>query len=477
MARPQLSHGTTLTPPALVRLLGRWSGSGPAYRDLAAALRLLVLDGRVPLGAALPGERELAAALGVSRTTVAASYGALREQGHLVSRPGARSTTALPSRPGRPHSPGLPAPDGVLDLAYATLPAPQGVHQAYAAALEALPAHLPGHGYEPQGLPALRAAVAERYAARGLPTTPDQVLVTSGAQQALGMLLAVLTSPGDRVLVDAPTYPHALDALRHAGCRAVPVALPVGEPGWDVDGVRAALRQTAPRLAYVVADFHNPTGRVMPDEQRTAIVRAARETRTTLVVDEALVDLGLDAPPPAPVAARGGEVVTLGSMSKSFWGGLRIGWVRGPAGLVARLAGLRTSVDMGSPVVEQLAAVALLADAERLLEPRREALRGNRAGLLRLLAEHLPSWEVVPPAGGLSLWARLPGAHSTALAAAALGQGVRLTAGPRFGLDGAFEREVRVPYTLPPDRLELAVLGLARAERSLTGDAPLAAVV
>ncbi len=464
---------TVLTAAALVRLLGAWNGRGPAYRDLAAVVRMLVLDGRLPLGAALPGERELAVALGVSRTTVAAAYALLREQGSLTSRPGARSRTALPAAAGRAAGPGLPAPDGVVDLAYATLPAPEGVHAAYAAALDALPAHLPGHGYEPQGLPVLREAVARHYARRGLPTSPDQVLVTSGAQHGLGLVLGLLAAPGDRVLVDAPTYPHALDALRRAGCRPVPVAL--GPDGWDPDGLRAALRQSAPRLAYVIADFHNPTGRLMPGDQRAALVRAARDTRTTLVVDEALVDLGLDRQPPEPVAAHGPDVLTLGSMSKSFWGGLRVGWVRGPEPVVARLAALRAGVDLGSPVLEQLAGAALLADADRVLVPRRELLRDRRATLLALLADHLPDWRVRPGPGGLSLWARLPAAHSSALAAAALGHGVRLTAGPRFGVDGAFEREVRLPYTLPPDRLETAVLGLSRAARSLSGDLPLSA--
>lgn len=463
-----------MTAPGLVRLLGAWSGRGPAYRDLAAAVHLLVLDGRLPVGVALPGERDLAAALGVSRTTVSAAYAQLRRRGALSSRPGARSTTALPAGPGS-CPPGLPAPAGVLDLAYATLPAPEGLHGAYAAALEALPAHLPGHGYEPRGLEVLRRAVADRYTARGVPTTPEQVIVTSGAQQALGLVLALLTAPGDRVLVDAPTYPHALDAVRQAGCRPVPVPLPA--VGWDLDGVRAALRQTAPRLAYVVADFHNPTGRCMSVPQRAALVRAAREARVTLVVDEALVDLGLDSPTPPPVAAHGAEVVTLGSMSKSFWGGLRIGWVRGPAGLMARLSTLRTRVDMGSPVVEQLAATALLAEAERVLQPRRERLREQRTLLLGLLGEHLPEWQAGPVAGGLSLWVRLPGAYSTVLAATALGQGVRLTAGPRFGVDGGFEREVRLPFTLPPPELERAVLGLARADRSLARDGSVDAVL
>lgn len=437
-------------------------GRGPAYRDLADRLRLLVLDGRLPLQVSLPSERDLAASLAVSRTTVAAAYALLREQGHLRSRPGARSTTSVP-RPGSPApAPGLVPPPGMHDLAYATLPAPPGaIHEAYAAALHALPEHLPGSGYDPHGLLALRAAVAARYDARGLPTGPHEVLVTAGAQHAWVLLLRALAGAGDRVLVDAPSYPHALDALRAASCRLVPVALPL-PGGWDLPGVTAALRQSAPRLAYVIADFHNPTGRLMPEEQRVRLVQAARRSRTTLVVDETLVELGLDGPAPPPVAVHGREVVTIGSMSKSFWGGLRIGWIRGPADLVARLAAVRTTLDLGSPVVEQLAAAELLAQAEVVLPARRAELCLQRDHLLALLAQHLPDWVVERPPGGLSVWARLPEPLSSAVATHAPREGVRVAAGPRFGIDGAFEHYLRLPYTLTPPALEKAIRALAR---------------
>lgn len=464
---------------SLVRLLGGWAGQGPAYRSLAAALRLLVLDGRVPLHVALPGERDLATVLGVSRTTVTAAYALLRAEGFLVSRQGSRSTTAVPPGPGsagrRWTGPAHPA-DGVLDLAYATMPAPQGaVHEAYVTALAALPAHLPEHGYEPVGLPSLRAVVADRYTARGLPTTPDEVLITSGAQHALGLLVRLLVAPGDRVLVDHPTYPQALDALRQAGCRVVPVGLPAA--GWDVDGLRAAVRQTAPRLAYLVPDFHNPTGRCMDDPTRAEVAALVSDGRVVLVVDESLVDLALDppstsAPPPMAAYAGSGQVVTVGSTSKSFWGGLRVGWIRGDAPLIARIAGTRPTVDLGTPVVEQLAVAALLAHAEQILVPRRETLRARHATLAALLGEHLPSWRAAAPAGGLSVWAELPSPVSTALAVSAERHGVRVAAGPRFGVDGAFERFVRLPFTLPEKQLTLAVERLAAAYAALGPRSP-----
>ena len=175
------------------------------------------------------------------------------------------------------------------------------------------------------------------------------------------------------------TYPHALDAIWAASCRAVPVALP-STGDWDLPGITAALRQTAPRLAYVIADFHNPTGRLLAEEQRAQLVRAARRARTMLVVDETLVDLGLDGPPPPPVAVHGREVLTIGSMSKSFWGGLRIGWVRGPAELIARLTAVRTTLDLGSPIVELVCRGCIHSEPPDTSSPNARAWSSDDAG-------------------------------------------------------------------------------------------------
>lgn len=445
------------------------SGRGPAYQQLAQGLRQAVLDGRAPLGARLPAERDLAGALGISRTTVGAAYDVLREAGFIVTRRGARAVTALPTGASWPGPlPDDPAQTGLLDLAYATLPAPEGVlHRAYAAALEALPAHLPGHGYSAQGLGALREVIAGRYAARGLPTGAGQILVTFGAQHAFGLLVRALTAPGDRVLVDHPTYPHALEALRQASCRAVPVALL--QTGWDDVALRAALRQTAPRLAYLIPDFHNPTGHCMPAAVRASVARAAAQARTTLVIDETLADLALDVPAPAPFAVQAGlaEVVSTGSLSKSCWGGLRLGWIRAPEALMPRLLAVRAALDQGAPILEQLAAVALLTNDGPVLETRREVLRRQRAALMDALTRHLPEWRYHVPPGGLSLWVTLPGPFSSALAARAERFGVRVAAGPRFSADGLLERHLRLPYTLPEPELAEAIRRLARAASAL----------
>jgi len=352
--------------------------------------------------------------------------------------------------------------EGLLDMASAAPPAAEVMHQAYAAALSALPAHLPEHGYAPLGLSVLRETIAARYTRRGLPTTADQVMVTNGALHALALMLRLNCGPGDRVVIDHPTYPHAIDAIQRASCRPAPVGLP-GE-SWDVEGVAAAFRQSGPRLAYFISDFHNPTGRWMAPDVRAAIVEAALRARTTVIFDETLTDLWLDAPV-QPYAFPEPEegLVRLGSTGKSFWGGLRLGWIRADVQTIQALSLRRSSVDLGTPVLEQLAVVHLLTNEAPILDARRALLRGQRDHLLDLVRRALPDWKVASPPGGLSLWAELPAPVSTALAATSERFGVRLAAGPRFGVDGAFERFVRLPYTLPPETLAEVTERLAQA--------------
>ena len=465
----------------LTRDLAQWRDPGyrprPAFRALAERISVLVQDGRLPVGVALPGERDLAAALAVSRTTVTAAYGLLRERGYLESRAGARSTVALPGTAldgagGSRFGPMGAADSGVVDLSYAAPPALPEVGEAYREALTLLPEHLAGHGLGVVGLPRLRQAIADRYTARGVPTRPEQILVTHGAQQAMTLVIGLLTAPGDRVLVDHPTYPHTIEAITAAGGRVAPVALLTedGSAGWDLDGIRAAVRQLSPSLAYLLVDHHNPTGLALDEPGRRAIMALSRSARMTVVVDESLTELALDAPL-APPMATFGPVISIGSASKPLWGGLRIGWIRADEATIVRLATVRAPRDLGAPPLEQLVTALLLADIEELAGRRRAQLRLRRAALIAALTDRLPQWRWVAGSGGLSLWTQLPLPVSSRLAAMSGGFGVTLTAGPRFGINGAFEHWVRVPYVHEPEQLRQAVAGLADAYAAVTAGA------
>lgn len=460
----------------LARLLGEWRRRGARHgsADLAAAIRLLVLDGRLPAGTRLPAEREMADALPVSRTMITAALDQLRSEGLVASRRGAGSWITLPTgmlgiTPDTPlvgHS--------MIDFARAAPPALPGVLDAFDNVRRRLPEHLVDHGYYEHGHPDLRRRIAARYEARGLPTSPDQIVITSGAQHALAMALRLLTGPGDRVLVEQPSYPNALDAIKAVSAIPVPVAMT--DTGWDLPGMAAALRQAAPRMAYVVLDFHNPTAHRLDAAGRAELADIARRARTPLVVDETVVELDLDGDPldgPPPMAAFAEDlVITLGSASKSHWGGLRIGWIRASAEVVHRLVSTRTALDLGSAVVDQLVLADLLADPDPALRERRAHLASQRDVLMAGLREHCPNWRFTRPAGGLSVWCELDAPVSTRIAVVAQNHGLRLAPGSRFGAHGGFERWLRLPYVQPPDVLRDAVRRLGLVAASVAGTGP-----
>jgi DNA-binding transcriptional MocR family regulator len=452
----------------LAALMGDASGErAPRYVALADRVRLLVADGRVPLGARLPAERELAVALGLSRATVTAAYARLREDGWATARQGSGTFTALPAGPHRGAWVPAPVEDGVIDLAHAAPSAPPAVAAAFAAAVRELPRLLPGHGYHPAGLPELRERIARRYTVRGLPTTAEEVLVTAGAMHGVSLAFALLLQRGRRLMVEQPTYPNALDAARAAGARVVPTALEAEEPGAWLPTVHRTLAAVRPPVAYLMPDHQNPTGRLLDDDDRLRLARALRRAGTAAVVDETLAELTLDGRGRTPFGAFAEDVLSIGTLSKTHWGGLRVGWVRGPADTVRRLTVLTARSSLAGPVVEQLAACALLDDEEGVAV-QRQRLRERRDVLAAELRERLPGWTFALPAGGLALWCRLPSPRSSALTVAAERLGVRLAPGPLFGTGHALEDRVRVPYTQPPDVLRRAVPLLARADAQMT---------
>jgi DNA-binding transcriptional MocR family regulator len=438
---------------------------GPVYSALAKAVTSLVLDGRIAIETRLPSEREFASALRLSRATVTAAYDLLRAEGFLASRTGSGSYVTVPPtarpRPSLARWTTRGEMQDVIDLSCAALPAPPDLlPEAVAAAAGRLAPYLLDDGYEPAGLPVLRDAVAARFTARGVATRPDQILITNGSMHGLDLLLRLLIGPGDRVLTELPTYPGALDAIRANGGRVVPVPMDAAG-GWQVPQLQATLRQTAARLAYLTPDFHNPTGALIPADARRAVLMTARQTGTTVIIDESFVDLGFDATE-RPTADLDPGVLTIGSVSKPIWGGLRIGWVRASTDLVHRLAALRTSIDMGGPVLDQVVAAGLFDRIDEIAADRLAALRPQRDALIAALGRELPQWRVTTePQGGLSLWIELDAPLSTPLTLLAAQAGVVIVPGSRFGVDGTLERFLRLPYSLPADRLEEAVRRLA----------------
>jgi DNA-binding transcriptional MocR family regulator len=450
---------TSLSARALATLLEGWRDAGVAYAALADRIRLLILDGRVGSGTRLPAERELAAQLEVSRTTVTAAYAELREAGYLHSTRGSGSVAQLPHRTLPPAN---PLQTEYLDFSKATMPAIPQVVSAAQLAAEQLPGYLGESGFDPVGLPVLREAIADRYTARGLPTSPDQIMVTIGAQHAISLIARMIMGRGDRALIEHPTYPHAIDALKLAGARLVPVSVTTDE-GWDEAALEQAIQRTSPSLGYLMPDFHNPTGRSMSDDLRGRVLALAAAHGTTIVADETMGELSIDAPHGRVPFAAHGSAILVGSVGKTVWGGIRIGWIRADRTVIQRLIRARNAIDLGTPLLEQLIVTNLLRDFDGILHARRAYLREGRDRLAQLLADRLPEWHVPRVAGGLTTWVNLRSPVSSQLALAARNEGLIVAAGPRFGIDGAFERFLRIPFSYSADETERGVDALAAA--------------
>ena len=446
---------------------------GVAYRDLADQIRLLIVDGRITAGSRLPSERELAAATGLSRTTTARVYAELRDAGLLRSRRGSGSVVCVPF--GESSASSLivtPEDDTGIAMTYAAPVAPAGLGRAFEAAITRLPGLLSTPGYLPDGLPALRELLAERYAERGLPTSPDQIIVTSGALGAVSLIARAFVDPGDRVLVEAVSYPHAHEAFTSAGARLTSFPVVADSP-WDVGTAVDMLTSGRHRAAYLIPDFHNPTAAVMSESARGTFARAMRRAGTLAVIDESLRDVNLDGIElPPSFASFHGDALLVDSASKTFWGGLRVGWIRAPRDLVMPLVQARMMHDLGTAAFEQLVLAEVLRDPGPVTTRALDGFRNQRDHLVDLLTTHVPELEIASPAGGLSLWAGLPDHNSTRLVAAAREHGLLLTPGPRFfpGAPVAGEAHLRLPYTQSPDVLDDAVQRLAKAYEGRRAD-------
>ena len=374
------------------------------------------------------------------------------------------------------------APDAIvggpgLDMRIAALPAPAVLEDLFGAAAGELPRWLDHHGYDPLGLPPLRRAIAAWFERRGLPTRPEQILVTNGAMHGLDLSIRAALPRGRHVLVEVPSYPVALDALRVAAARPAPV--PVTREGWDLDALRTVARSRRPALAYLMPDFHNPTGVLIDEASRRRAMRALRSAGTVVVIDETFVELNLDGiEMPAPAASFGDErTITVGSLSKAVWGGLRVGWARGDPALIHRLMAARATSDMSGPLFEQIVATHVLRHLDEILSERRAVIRLRRDALAGALDRTLPEWRYALPAGGMFLWVELPEPISTSLALAAAEHDLQLTPGPRYAAAGVLERHLRLPFTLAPAQLERAVEILAGLTPSMAGLTPTVAGV
>lgn len=305
---------------------------------------------------------------------------------------------------------GLPAPE-LFDAA--------GISAAFQHVLTAHPQRALQYSTS-EGDPELRAAVAARTSGRGLPTTADDLLVTTGSQQGLSLLATALLEPGDVVLVEDPCYLAALQIFSIAGARVVPV--PTDDDGLDPVALDEIAAREQPKLLYLVPTFQNPTGRTLSAARRAAVADVAARRGLWIAEDDPYGELRFEGEPMPWIATFPGaedRTALLGSFSKVVAPGLRLGWLRGPAALRRACIIAKQAADLHTSTVDQAAAARYLAaaDLDAHLDRVRGAYRERRDALLDGLAAALPEgsgWN--RPAGGMFVWATLPsGYDATAL--------------------------------------------------------------
>lgn len=370
----------------LIDGLGPWAdGNGPLFRKLARALAAGIERGAFAPDARLPSERALAGALSIGRGTAVAAYDVLVADGLLERRQGSGTFVAVD----RPHLPygregsalvhrlveRSERAGGVIDLSLSVLRDADGVPSVSVRTTD-LAGVVPDTGYTPWGLAPLRALIASMVSEWGLPTSEHEVVVTTGAQQAISLAAVCWLRPGDVVVVDDPTYPGALAAFRQAG--ATVVGVPVDERGVRADALSAALRRR-PAAVYLQSTLNSPTGVVTSLARRREVARVLDEARVPLIEDMALAGLAWQSsPPPIASLVRTTSAAVIGSLGKLFWGGLRVGFVRAPAPLALRFARIKATHDLGSSAVTQLLAARMLASpAASAFGPQRVAESGR----------------------------------------------------------------------------------------------------
>ncbi|MGW1769520.1 aminotransferase-like domain-containing protein [Streptomyces sp. NPDC002073] len=373
-----------------------------------------------------------------------------------------REILALTERPGViSFAGGLPAPE-LFDTT--------GLRAAYDAAFADSGARALQYSTT-EGAPELRATVAARASARGLATDPDDVLITTGSQQALTLITATLVEPGDVVLVENPTYLAALQCFGLAGARVV--AVPCDEDGIIPEALEELVLRERPKLLYSVPTFQNPTGRTLPAARRAAVAETAGRLGLWLIEDDPYGELRYEGAEVPWLAAHPGaedRTALLGSFSKIMAPGLRLGWLRAPAALRRAAAVAKQAADLHTSTVDQIAAARYLAanDLDAHVAKIRTAYGARRDALLAGLGDALPAgsrWN--RPEGGMFVWARLPeGLDATALLKQAIAHDVAFVPGAPFYTGEPDTRTLRLSFTThTPEEIKE---GLRRLERAIS---------
>ncbi|MEH6944620.1 PLP-dependent aminotransferase family protein [Bacillus sp. JJ722] len=295
-------------------------------------------------------------------------------------------------------------------------------------------------GYEePKGLLPLRQSISTYLKSHGIKASPDCILIVSGALQALDLISVGLLKPGSTVLLEKPSYLYSLHVFQSAGMLLA--GLPIDHNGILPKSILAQKQKVQQSVLYTIPSFHNPTGNVMSDSRRAELLKVCKEERIPIIEDDIYRELWIDKKAPLALKAKdtNGQVLYLGSLSKTLTPGLRIGWIVGPQSVINSLADIKMQLDYGSSSLSQRIAFKWLSNGfyqEHVLSVRKQ-LKIRRDALVGYLEKYLKdiaTWEV--PGGGLFIWVRINKIVSMrSLYSTALAKGILVNPGHIYGQD------------------------------------------
>jgi 2-aminoadipate transaminase len=458
----------------------------PLYRQLSEQLRSAILSGTMQDGERLPATRELAGLLGLNRTTVSAAYELLINESLISGHVGRGSFVTHKTSGGRWNwqellNPGQPAPGFVADAEIsfvASRPSAllfplEDFRRACEETISSAEAANILQLGTPAGYAPLRRYLLEVARREGAAHPGDDIIVTSGCQQALDLIQRSLVTVGDPVAIEDPVYPGLRNAFAAGGARLIGV--PVGRDGIDLEAAARIFKMERPRLLVVTSSFQNPTGTSVPENSRAALIRLAHEHRVILVENDIYGELRYegDSVPTLKQMDAGGGTILLRSFSKTAFPGLRVGWIIGPREVTRRVAEAKQWCDLHTDQLSQ-AVLLRFAESGRLATHREHMRRAGRERLraaLEACGRHFSGIaSFTRPEGGMSLWATFADPIDTSdLLPRAQREGVAYLPGRYFAVAKEHRSSVRLSFAgLAPDRIEKGIAVLGRIFRDET---------
>jgi len=465
------------------------------YEQLAGHIESLIAAGMLRPGDKLPSVRETIAARSVSPSTVFEAYYLLEARGVVEARPrsGYFVKAPLPARAEPPAADPVPASREVVvnDLVLQVLASirerdvvPMGsafpnpelfplarLARGMGSALRELQPERLLDDLAP-GNPELRRQIALRYMGNGVMASADEIVVTSGAMEALNLCLQAVTRPGDAVAIESPAFYGCLQALERLQLRAVEVATHPRE-GVQPESLAAVLEREPVKACWFMPNFQNPLGALMPPERKRQVAELLARHQVPLIEDDVYAELyfGVRRPPPVKAFDSGGWVMHCGSFSKSLAPGYRVGWAA--AGRFARrVEELKLSSTLSVAVPSQLAILQFLKEGgyDKHLRGLRATLERQRQIAMEAIVKHFPAAvRATQPEGGYFIWLELPAAvDALELHRLALSQNISIAPGPLFSADRRFRHHIRLNYGHPrPEQLGPALKTLGRLVQAL----------